>query len=213
MLLAIDTSTAWAGIALHGEDGPEAALRWRAERSHTVQLVPWIDRLMASRGVSPVDLSGLAVATGPGSFTGVRVGLATAKGIAASLGVPLVGVPTLYYTAWPHRSSGLPIRAVLTLGRDRLGVAAYEAGAEGGLTLEWERNLGVEEAVEAGAVLYCGELSAGLRARLAAEPGAAMPEAPRSLRDPAVLAALGWERLRRGEVDSPEGLQARYLER
>lgn len=212
MLLGIDTSTAWAGIALHGERGPEASLRWRAERSHTVQLMPWIDRLLQSRGVPAACLTGVAVATGPGSFTAVRVGLATAKGIAASLGVPLVGVPTPLYTAWPHRHRGLPIRAVLPLGRDRLAVAAYRVEREGSLVLEWARNVRTQEVVEAGAVLYCGELTADLRLLLGDQPKAVVPSQAEALRDPAVLAALGWERLMRGDVDSAASLQALYLE-
>lgn len=211
MVLAIDTSSAWAGVALHGPEGPEGSLSWRAERSHTVQLMPWVDRLLATRNATPRDLAGIAVATGPGSFTGVRVGLSAAKGAAMALGIPLVGVPTLFFTAWPHRHRGSAIRAVITLGRDRLGVAAYSP-TDGGLALDWVRNSDTGGAAEAGPMLYCGEIAPALRDRLRGHPAVRILDPVEALRSPAVLAALGWERLMRGEADDPAALQAEYLD-
>lgn len=213
MLLALDTSTAWAGIALHGPAGPEASAAWRAERAHTTQLLPAVERLMASRGATPGALSGVAIATGPGSFTGIRVGLATAKGIALALGVPLIGVPTLLWTAWPHRDRALPIRAVLELGRGRLAVAEYESSPCG---LVWRslRSLTPEElaSAEAGRVLYCGELAPSVAELLRErQPEALVPVSDASPRDPGVLAAMGWARLQRGDVDDPDALQAEYV--
>lgn len=213
MLLAIDTSTALAGVALHGVDGPIASMSWRAGRMHTVQLLPVVETLLLQAGGRPASLTGIGVATGPGSFTGVRVGLATAKGIAASLGIPLIGINTLYYTAWPHRYLGLPIRACLPLGRKRLAVAAcFPSGS--GLELRWMKNLSPEEVVEPDVwpLLFCGELDAELRELLPVNPAVIVLDPLLAARNPAVLAELAWERLLQGEIDAAESLQAEYLD-
>lgn len=211
-MLAIDTSTAWAGLALYGADGPHTSLRWRVASSHTVQLMPWIDRLFEAGGFTKTQLSGVVVATGPGSFTGLRVGLAAAKGLAFSLDLPLVGVSTLLYTAWPHRRAGMPIRAVAPLGRRRLAVGEYEADSSAGLVEQWVRNVLPEDLPEAGRMLYCGEIGPELAAMLAHHPGAEVLPPEEGLREAAVLAALGWELIARGEVGPPAALQAQYLD-
>ena len=84
MLLALDTSTALAGVALY--DGAlRAEATWHAGRNHTVQVMPEAVRLLEGQGLGPGDLSAVGVATGPGSYTGVRVGLALANGLAVYL--------------------------------------------------------------------------------------------------------------------------------
>lgn len=211
MLLALDTSTSYAGVALHGPEGPVAWNSWRSGRMHTVQLLPAVDVLLERAGVSREELTAIGVAIGPGSFTGVRVALATAKGIAAVLGIPLLGIDTLLFTAWPHRYAGLPVRACLPLGRGRLAVAAYTPDGAG-LSHEWTRNLLPEQALESVRVLYCGELDTHTRVLVAAnDPKAVMPLPSVAMRNPAVLAELAWERLLQGEADPPASLQAVYL--
>lgn len=179
---------------------------------HTVQLLPWIDRLFAARALRPDVLVGVSVATGPGSFTGLRTGIAAAKGIAMGLDIPLIGVPTLLYTAWPHRHQSLHIRAVLAVGRNRLAVAAYTPDPAEGLTLNWLRNTAPDGAAEAGDLLYCGEIDGELRRLLLDAGGALLPDAGAVPRDPSVLAAIAWERLSQGATDNAAVLQAEYLE-
>jgi tRNA threonylcarbamoyl adenosine modification protein YeaZ len=98
-LLAIDTATSRVVIALGGgdhqrEDAPLAQTSWVAGQRHGETLLPAIDRLLGESGVRQADLAGIVVGTGPGTFTGLRVGLATAKGLAHGLSVPIVGVST-----------------------------------------------------------------------------------------------------------------------
>jgi len=94
-LLAIDTSGTNALVALGEADGTLLAeRRWVAGYRHGEQLLTQIDGMLTAAGVALAGLSGIVVGTGPGAFTGLRVGLATAKGLAHGLGLPIAGVPT-----------------------------------------------------------------------------------------------------------------------
>jgi tRNA threonylcarbamoyladenosine biosynthesis protein TsaB len=94
-LLAIDTATAVAVVALGGADGAlEAQDGWPAGYRHGEDLLPRIRALLAARATPLEELGGLVVGMGPGAFTGLRVGIATAKGIAHALSLPIAGVPS-----------------------------------------------------------------------------------------------------------------------
>src|SRR5688500_2739168 len=92
-LLAIDSSTEQAGVALFdGERLSEAT--WEAGRTQTATLLREVDGLLSLAGATIEDVAAIAVATGPGTFNGLRVGLGVAKGLALATGVSLLGVPT-----------------------------------------------------------------------------------------------------------------------
>jgi tRNA threonylcarbamoyl adenosine modification protein YeaZ len=94
-LLAIDTSGTDALVALGEADGTLVAeRRWAAGYRHGQELLTRIDEMLTATGVHLADLSGIVVGTGPGAFTGLRVGLATAKALARELAIPLAGVAT-----------------------------------------------------------------------------------------------------------------------
>lgn len=217
MLLAIDTATSMAGIALCDLScgrilGEES---WYSARNHTVELMPRLVRLMDQQGLSPEDLSGLSVSLGPGSFTGLRIGIGLAKGLALARNLPIVGVPTLDIVARPHQAQRVPIWAVLQAGRGRICVGHYVRhrghwSQEGGLQLmTWE---GLCDQVEEPALL-CGEIDAQgadfIRHRLGLLVTVASPAA--SLRRAGYLAELGWERLSRGDSDDAATLSPLYL--
>ncbi len=94
-ILAIDTATTQVVIATGSPDGAlRAVSTWPAGYRHGETLLPGIERFLDAYGVGRADLAGIVVGTGPGAFTGLRVGIATAKGLAHGLGIPLVGVST-----------------------------------------------------------------------------------------------------------------------
>jgi tRNA threonylcarbamoyl adenosine modification protein YeaZ len=94
-ILAIDTATTHAVIALGAADGALLDGRaWVAGYRHGEELLARIEALLADHALRPADLGGIAVGTGPGAFTGLRVGIATAKALAHALGLPIVGVAT-----------------------------------------------------------------------------------------------------------------------
>ncbi|HYO43371.1 MAG TPA: tRNA (adenosine(37)-N6)-threonylcarbamoyltransferase complex dimerization subunit type 1 TsaB [Candidatus Limnocylindrales bacterium] len=94
-LLAIDTATTRAVIALGTADGIPIDVRdWVAGYRHGEELLVRIEALLADHGIAPAALGGVVVGTGPGAFTGLRVGIATAKGLAHAMALPIVGVVT-----------------------------------------------------------------------------------------------------------------------
>jgi len=125
MILAIDTATQYASLALYKPDGLFAEETWHSGRNHTVELPPRIVRMLKLAELHVDDLTALAVALGPGSFTGLRVGLAIAKGLALPYKLPVVGVPTLEITAYPFRDSQVPVWAIAQAGRGRILAACY----------------------------------------------------------------------------------------
>ena len=127
MLLAIDTSTRYAGIALVDPEGHLLRLiQWRSQRNHSVKLLPAIQHLLKAEGTTPQDLSGIALASGPGSFSALRVGFSVAKGFALAWSIPLVAVDTLRCEAFSLRTVGVPIAALLDAGRGELAWALFK---------------------------------------------------------------------------------------
>jgi len=94
-MLALDTSTSNMTLALLQEGALIAEHHTEAVRNHSVQLLPHIQQLLSGAGIRPKDLASVAVGQGPGSYTGVRIGVTAAKTFAWSLGIPLYGVSSL----------------------------------------------------------------------------------------------------------------------
>ena len=126
MLVAIDTATNYASLALHDGFKVRAEYTWEAQRRHTVGLLPRLVAALEQLGLGVEHLSGVAVTRGPGSFTGLRVGLAVAKGLALARGLALVSVPTLDVVAVAQGRDRRPLCVVLQAGR-----AAYASGETG----------------------------------------------------------------------------------
>jgi len=95
MLLALDTATHYASVALHDGQRLLGEHTWLANQDHTRTLLPHVQGLLAGAHATIDSLTGIAVALGPGSFNGLRVGLSTAKGLAIARGLPLLGASTL----------------------------------------------------------------------------------------------------------------------
>ena len=104
-ILAIDSSTEILSLALSTEEGVQS-MDFRAGSRHSELLMEWIDKLFISAGIKPQELGLTVCMEGPGSFTGLRIGYATAKGLSLALGIPLLPVPTLDciasgFSIWP----------------------------------------------------------------------------------------------------------------
>src|SRR3954463_8448176 len=133
-LLAIDTATATASVALYdlATSTLLAESTWLARRRHTQELLVATQAMMAQMERTPAQLRGLAVTTGPGSFTGVRIALSVVKGIAVGLPQPpqVVGIPTLTVTAAPWlplaQAASVQLWACIQAGRGRYNWAIFD---------------------------------------------------------------------------------------
>lgn len=130
MILAIDTSTRLLSIALVDGDIILGEFSWRSLNQHNTQLAAMVQYLLAAADTGAEQLDGVAVAKGPGSFTGVRIGMAAAKGLAMAHQLPFYAVSTLdiaAHTLPPIFADGIPtIYAALPAGRGRLIAGQYQ---------------------------------------------------------------------------------------
>ncbi len=125
ILLALDTSTRNVGLALF--DGVQILCEstWVSKDYHTVELAPAVEEAFRKAGLAREGIGALAVALGPGSFTGLRIGLALAKGMALARHLPIIGIPSLDILAAAQPVLDLPLAVVLRAGRGRLAVGWY----------------------------------------------------------------------------------------
>lgn len=217
MLLALDTATRMASLALFDQvdDRTLGEETWHSVNNHTVELMPRLVRMMEQQGVSPPDLDGLVVSLGPGSFTGLRIGLGVAKGLALARDLPIVGIPTPDVIARPHTGQRLPIMTILQAGRGRICATLYHRRRG-----RWRR-AGPYHLTHFGKLcdrieqptLFCGEIdarSAGVLLERLGDTVTIISPAGR-IRRAAYLAELGWERLAKGDTDDVGTLSPIYL--
>lgn len=129
-VLGIEAATPVAGVAVV-EDGRILAERLvNNRRTHSVNLLPMIQAVIEEAGITPKQLAAVAVSSGPGSFTGLRIGLTTAKTLAWVWQVPVVGVSTLEALAWPLAPQGQLICPILNARKNEVYASVFQ-GAEG----------------------------------------------------------------------------------
>jgi len=219
ILLAIDTSGKDGSIALARVAEEDSARRANGVEieileqiplqggTFSAQLVPQISGLLVKHGLGKSDLGAFAVASGPGSFTGLRVGLAAIKALAEVLGKPIAAVSRLEAIARAGKTRGR-VLAALDAGRNEFYVGEYEVSQS--LRMVHEKLVSQEEFLrEARAVkVVSPDLTVADTARRA---GLDVVEVARPGSD--AIARIGWERISRGETISPEDLEANYIRR
>ncbi|MZP29891.1 tRNA (adenosine(37)-N6)-threonylcarbamoyltransferase complex dimerization subunit type 1 TsaB [Heliobacterium undosum] len=239
-VLGIDCSTRVTALAVVDDEQVVAETFLHNDRPHSKRLLPAIEQLLALAELSLADMAGLAVAIGPGSFTGLRIGLATVKGMAHPLGLPVVGVPTLealVWNGWPFQGYICPI---LDARKNEVYTSLYRGGA-GGLEKVGEdqaiapkelleqlrrrmeyspvtpESSGASRAPQApetrGQVLFLGDAVPVYRELLQEALGESALFAPAETRYPrgSQVARLGWRRLRQGDVDDLHNLAPMYI--
>jgi tRNA threonylcarbamoyladenosine biosynthesis protein TsaB len=215
MILAIDTATRSASLAVYDGASVRAEFSWDTSDHHTVELMPRIVELLTQINSSIDQISGLGVSIGPGSFTGVRVGVALAKGLAVARGLPIVGVRSADILAYAVNWCKPPLVIVVRAGRGRLIAARYiktrsEWQPDGDFILttadligeQWERS-----------TTLSGELTAGERETIERRLGdrVRLLAPAYALRRAGFLAEIAWHKIRAGAIDDPAALQPIYL--
>ena len=217
MQLAIDTSTDTASLALVQDSEVLAELTWHCGQNHTVELLSHLAHLLNQTRLNLQSTSCIIVARGPGSFNGLRVGISTAKGLAFSLGIPIVGISTLEVEAYQHAETGLPICPIFNAGRGEIATAIYQKKYN-----EW-RQLATEHITTVDTLcsqittktIFCGEfiLSIATQLRKRLRQKAIIPPSAALFRRAGFLAELGLKRVKAGNYDNPATLQPLYLRR
>jgi tRNA threonylcarbamoyl adenosine modification protein YeaZ len=228
MLLAMDTASNTASVAIYDRAAARllAETTWEGRRRQTQELMVTVRQLLALAEVTPDMLTALAVTTGPGSFTGVRIAISAANGIGLGLDTPpaLIGVPTLSVTAAPwltvaaacHPAPAL--YAVMQAGRGRYhwarfpadellyrpDAAAHTTGAAADLVAA------LHARADAAAWL-AGEIDDALAAATQTLPQVTLIPSAHAQRRAGVLAHLGAALLAAGQADTLAGLQPLYL--
>jgi tRNA threonylcarbamoyladenosine biosynthesis protein TsaB len=203
LLLGIDTAGPVVGVALLSGEVVEGSWSARVARGAEARLTPAIAELLQGRRPEAV-----AVAVGPGTFTGLRVGVATALGLATALGVPVVPVPSLMARA--AMAPGEPrVLALLDARKGRFYGGLFDARTPVPAALGGEHDLPLEELIAVDPAVVVGEGAVVTHEACAAAGHRVLPFLERQ---PAVwLAGLGRLLRERGEAVAPEMLQIRYL--
>jgi len=212
MFLAVDTSSSQTGLALYDGARVVVEVLWPAPRRHTMELAPMVRRALRWAAVDKPQA--LAVATGPGAFSGLRAGMALVKGLALAWQVPLIGVFTLdVVAAGVPPVAGQSLVAAVPIGRGRLAAAWYRARGnqwrvESRAELLTVRQLSrrIQEPTQ-----VCGEFTAEERAHLAQNPHVQLGTPAQCTRRAGILAELAWQAWQRGHMDDPASLVPFYV--
>jgi tRNA threonylcarbamoyladenosine biosynthesis protein TsaB len=214
LILGIETATAQVSVAIGGHEGVIALFQVARGRRHAETLVPAIDFCCDQASVGIDELGLVAVDVGPGLFTGMRVGLATAKALAQALRVPMIGISSLDLLAFPHRQSDRVVVPVVDARKGEVFYAMYRSVPGGVQQVVAPRAAPVDELVADlvarsqdtlcvgdGALRYRREICAGFHCEFADE---AHPSA-------GPLVQLAHAKALREEWDQPADIRALYL--
>lgn len=215
-ILGIDTSSDVASIALAPLADNEvfgAEIAWEAARNQTATLLAEIDHLCRLTGIESHDFAAVVIATGPGGFNALRVGMSVAKGFAFAEDIPIVGIGTLDLAARNVADWGLPVRAFVQAGRRRVVYADYRHTA-GRLVRQGEivnREAGDLAADLLAPTVLTGDLSVVDERSLRGMPHVVLPGAGIRRRRASVMIDMALPRLLAGDVDDLTTLEPLYL--
>jgi tRNA threonylcarbamoyladenosine biosynthesis protein TsaB len=203
-ILSIETSTMLGGVAIVDEQaGLVAETKLNVKTTHSERLMTAVDNTLQQSELSLNDIDVFAVAIGPGSFTGLRIGLSTAKGLSYSTGKPLVTVPTLDAFAWNFSYSMHPVCLMLDARRSEVYAAVYRWEENGFRTVLEAISVRPEKLLDKleEKILFAGEGALLYKKRITdiMKDRAVFAGADKMVPSPANVAVLGLERAVRGE--------------
>lgn len=218
LILGIETAAVQVGCAIGGHEGVLASFHAARRRRHVEALVPAIEFICRQAGVELKELGAIAVDIGPGLFSGLRVGVTTAKTLAQALRLPMIGVASLDLLAFPVRHSTRLIVPVIDARRGEVfyacyrqvpggvqNLSGYEIGSPDDLASELEAKGEDALLVGDGALRYASKLSGVAGSQITGPPNV-YPSA-------AALVALAHAQALREDFVSPSELEPLYLRR
>ncbi len=217
-LLAVDTTTPSGSVALLEDDRVLGEVGIESPATHSTRLLLSVDILLKSHGLEIGGLDGFAVSPGPGSFTGLRIGLSTVKAFVFATGKPVAAVSSLAALAWKHRG-GKPVLVgpMLDAKKGEIYAALYEAGPNALRAIIPEGAYAPEEYMgrlpHRRTILFAGHGLDLCRRRLTALLGDKACLSERTSFIAAEVGRLGLEDLRRGRGVDASALEPRYHRR
>lgn len=213
IILSVETATLAGSVAVTEGEVVLAASVGDPGASHSNTLLSDIDKILTLAKASLSDVDLFAVASGPGSFTGLRIGLATVKGFAATLSRPCAGVPTLHAVALSAGPSERSV-ALLPAGRGEVFAQLFSVTNDGVVTeSDQATHISPQKLVAKYAwlddVLWCGEGTTAHRALLEDKPGWRIARQSENLAVP--VASLALMRFRQNALEHPDALRAVYV--
>ena len=216
-ILGIETSTTTGGVAVVSEEGVIAQYSLNIEVKHSERLMATIDRVLSDSRLSLADVGGIAVSIGPGSFTGLRVGLATAKGLAFATGKPVAAVPTLRALAWNLPFAAHPVCPLFDAKKKEVYAALYRFDGPALVQVADERVRPLADLLNTlgGATVFTGDGARQFRAEIANALGERALFAPMAATLPsaASVAEIGLGMIKEGATSDPDRLVPMYLRR
>src|SRR4030042_3383806 len=239
-ILAIETSTMLGGVALMDDSsGLIAEVRLNVKSTHSERLMTEIDHLLRQAGLKISDIDVFAVAIGPGSFTGLRIGLSTVKGFSYSTGLPIVSVPTLEALEWNFPYCRPPVCTMLDARKKEVYAALFKWGKEDFIRLMDEVSIKVAGVLEAikqilttgnkipifckeeavgfldGKIIFTGEGAILYRDKIIEVIGkkAIFASFEKMVPSPANIARLGIKKAKKGDFSEPVSLIPFYKRR
>ncbi len=214
LILGMTTSTPQIGVALGDQSGLRSGWAAVRGRHHAELITPAISEVCAAADVTPADIAVVAVDTGPGLFTGLRVGVATAKATAFALGVPVIAVSSLDLLAFGYRYVGRRVTATIDARRSELFVASYVAVPGGMQRVSEPRTASADEVAaelqaEPGPHLLIGNGAQRYADAFAGNDRVEIADA--SFPSAGALVNLAHARAMREEWSRPEAVECTYL--
>lgn len=218
-ILAIDTATMVSSVAVADKDRLLAELTVQTRLTHSETLLPHVEQVLKMAGVEKAALDGVAVSLGPGSFTGLRIGLAAAKAIAYGLDIPIFGISTTEALAWHYPVPGVAVVPFIDAQKGNVYSAVYQWQDDG-----FEEISPVQVYTLQGALELCGAQPVHVLAvgDMAVKRLAGREDLPSNVQVPpphvvmpraANVAMAGLKRLAAGQEDSVMNLEPVYIRR
>ena len=216
-ILAIETTSAYASAAVFCEGKECVEVISDGSLNHLQRLLPMVDEALKKSGLSLDDITGLAVSRGPGSFTGIRIGMTTVKALAQVLGVRIAQVPTLFAMAYGMKNRKEAVCPILDARRDQVYSAAYlfEDGQQKEIFPEGAYSL--DEVVTFlepyGSVLFMGDGVKPFGEQLIGKMGSRAQFAPMEerMQSASAVAEIGYKMHRFGETVDYVTAEPEYL--
>lgn len=219
-ILAIETATMLGGIAITDDStGLIAEIRLNVQSTHSERLMTGVDYILNQSGLTISDIDFFALSIGPGSFTGLRIGLSTIKGLSHATGKPIVSVPTLEALAWNFPYCKYPVCTMLDARKEEVYAALFQWDKEGFIRLVNEVSVKISNLVETirlfvdKKIIFTGEGSLFYKDKIIECLGDKAIFAPpeKIVPSPANVAYIGIKKALRGEFSGPIDLAPFYI--